>query len=78
MLLILQKENAKAFFSDVTKLQNAGLPMVRSQSIKSIFANKGNTETKFGAPLLPKVALIFLNKTDVEQYRFRYFCQMGL
>ena len=52
--------------------------MVRSQSIKSIFANKGNTETKFGAPLLPKVALIFLNKTDVEQYRFRYFCQMGL
>ena len=37
MVDILQK---KSFFCNVTKVRNAGLPMVRSKRSKSIFANK--------------------------------------
>ena len=37
---------ANLSFSDITKVWNAGLPMVRSQTDKSIFADKGNMVDK--------------------------------
>ena len=48
-----------ALFFDVTKVQNAGLPMVlRGQQIRSIFADKGNSGARFGPHLLPQAVLI--------------------
>ena len=43
---------ARSFFSDVTKVEiQLWLLMVRSKRIKSIFADKRNSGTGFGAPL---------------------------
>ena len=39
-----------SFSADVTKVQNAGLPMVWSHTDKSIFEDKGNCGSWFGAP----------------------------
>ena len=39
-------------------LQNCEMPnSTESNGLKRIFANKGNCEKKFGAPLLPQVVL---------------------
>ena len=39
---------------------------------------RGLVKQSLGHLFLPEVALIFFNKTDLEQYRLEYFCQMGL
>ena len=53
LLLILQKF-WKSSFSDATKVQNAGLPMVQSQvkPIKSIFTDKGIVNKLWGTSSL--------------------------
>ena len=60
-------------FCDVTKLQNAGLPMVRSQTIKSrrLLANKGIVEKGLGYLFITSSSSHFFNKTDFEQYLFK-------
>ena len=54
------KNFAKSFFSDITKVQNAGCQCYGSKRIKSIFANNGNSRSGFGAPfqLLSQAVLI--------------------
>ena len=45
--------------------------MYEFKRIKSIFADKGNNGTRFGAPLCYLKQLHFFNKTDLEQYLFK-------
>ena len=58
-------------FCDVTKLQNAGLAMVRSQTDQIIFFPiNGIVEQGLGHSFSNSTSSHFSNKTDFEQYLF--------
>ena len=65
---------AKSFVADATKFRNAGLPTDGVIRIKSIVANKRNsetTQTRFGHLLLPQVVPISFSKADPKQCLFK-------
>ena len=57
--LMSARNFAKSVFCDVTKLRNARLPKVRSQTDKRVFLQTRDIYGKrFGAPLSPQVDLV--------------------
>ena len=60
---------AKSAFCDVTKMQNAELPMVQSQTDLIVFSRK--REKGLEHLLTTLSSLYFFNKTDFEKYFFR-------